>query len=69
MGLNDDTYNLSKWPPEQFTPELVEAVEKIKDALCTYPILRLPDNRKPYVLLTDASRVAAGCALCKATVS
>ena len=41
------------------------ALRVLKDALCSYPILRQPDFGKPFVLYTDASDYAIGAALCQ----
>ena len=40
-----------------------EAFEKMKEALCSTPILILPDPEKPYVVTTDASGYAIGACL------
>ena len=34
------------------------AFQSLKNALCTKPILKFPDQQKPYVLFTDASKYA-----------
>ena len=42
-----------------------KAFETLKQKLCSYPILRLPDMSKPYVVVTDASDKGGGAALCQ----
>eukprot|EP01046_Picozoa_sp_COSAG06_P090935 COSAG06_NODE_37236_length_437_cov_2.195266_1_plen_66_part_00 len=37
----------------------------MKEKLCEYPVLRLPDLSKPYVCCSDASDYALGAALCQ----
>ena len=44
-----------KWETEQQT-----AFDDLKSSLMTYPVLRLPDVNKPFILDTDASRVGIG---------
>ena len=41
------------------------AFDALKKKLCEYPILRLPDLSKPYVVVTDASNTGLGAALCQ----
>jgi hypothetical protein len=40
-----------------------EAFQKLKDVLTSTPILKLPDNSKPFILHTDASNIALGVVL------
>jgi len=40
-----------------------EAFEKLKDRLCTNPVLAYPDFRQPFILTTDASKVAVTAVL------
>ena len=42
-----------------------KAFEALKEKLCEYPVLRLPDLSKPYVCCSDASDYALGAALCQ----
>eukprot|EP01046_Picozoa_sp_COSAG06_P062009 COSAG06_NODE_13821_length_1215_cov_1288.911290_1_plen_142_part_10 len=42
-----------------------EAFDALKEKLCEYPVLRLPDLSKPYVCCSDASDYALGAALCQ----
>ena len=46
-------------------PKYKQAFDTLKQKLCSYPILRLPDLSKPYVVATDASDSGAGAALCQ----
>ena len=41
------------------------AFDALKEKLCEYPVLRLPDLSKPYVCCSDASDYALGAALCQ----
>ena len=43
--------------------EQEESFTKLKDALTSYPILKLPDFSKPFILYTDASNYAMGSVL------
>ena len=43
------------WGPPQR-----QAFQKLKEALCHVPLLQYPDPSKPYVVVTDASGLAAG---------
>jgi len=42
-----------------------EAFDIIKQKLTTYPVLRLPDPNKPFILKTDASVIGRGAILCQ----
>jgi len=46
------------WGPEQ-----QEAFEKLKDRLCTTPVLAYPDFSQPFILTTDASKMAVAAVL------
>ena len=46
-------------------PKYKTAFDTLKQKLCSYPILRLPDMSKPYVVVTDASDKGGGAALCQ----
>ncbi len=46
-----------------WTDEAEKAFQKIKEALSTNPILMSPDDRKPYLLQTDASGRGLGAVL------
>jgi hypothetical protein len=37
-----------------------EAFERLKEAVTSYPVLRLPDFSKPFLVVSDASKVAVG---------
>ena len=46
------------WGPSQ-----QEAFEKLKDNLCTTPVLAYPDFSQPFILTMDASKVAVAAIL------
>ena len=46
--------------PFEWTEKCQQAFEKLKDALCSPPILAYPDLTKPFILTTDASGSAIG---------
>jgi hypothetical protein len=46
-------------------PKYQQAFDALKEKLCEYPVLRLPDLSKPYVCCSDASDYALGAALCQ----
>lgn len=46
-----------------FDKKCVESFEKLKSHLATYPVMRLPDLTKPFILYTYASKVAIGAIL------
>ena len=56
---------ITKPMPNQVTwsPELAEAFSTLKAALCTRPVLQLPDMCKPFILQTDASALGIGAVL------
>jgi hypothetical protein len=56
--LKNDT--VFKWTETQ-----EQAFQHLKEAVCTAPILILPDPHKPYTVVTDASGYAVGAALCQ----
>lgn len=56
--IKKDTPKRVKWGEAQ-----QEAFEALKEKLCSRPILRLPDESKPYVLRTDASNEGLGAVL------
>ena len=49
-----------RWGPTQ-----QEAFEKLKEMLISAPLLAYPDPNLPYILYTDASRLAVGYVLCQ----
>ena len=50
---------------QQFTwgPTQKEAFERLKERLCSAPLLAFPDFKLPFILTTDASKVAVGAIL------
>ncbi|XP_048591414.1 uncharacterized mitochondrial protein AtMg00860-like [Brassica napus] len=53
----------SKGVPFLRVAETEKAFKKLKEALTTAPVLALPEQGKPYMVYTDASRVGLGCVL------
>lgn len=51
------------WGEEVWTSELLQAFELLKKQLTEYPVLVLPDFKKPFVLIADASDFAMGAML------
>ncbi|CAM9730458.1 unnamed protein product, partial [Heterosigma akashiwo] len=47
----------------KWTPECEKAFISLKKALTSYPVLRLPDMRAPFILECDASKMGIGAAL------
>ena len=45
------------------SPENVKSFEEIKKRLCAAPRLAHPDLEQPFMLYTDASKIAVGAAL------
>jgi len=58
--LHDLTHLLATF---QWTAMHEEAFQKLKDKLCSAPLLRLPDATRPFVIHTDASGVGIGAVL------
>jgi len=52
-----------KYVPLIWGTEQEMAMAKLKQALCTTPVLLLPDLAKPFVVHTDASSFALGAIL------
>jgi hypothetical protein len=46
-------------------PKYDTAMQRLIDKMCQYPILRMPDLSRPWIVVTDASAVALGAALCQ----
>lgn len=46
-------------------PAEEEAFVKLKEALCSHPVLRSPDFTKPFRVYTDASSLGTGAVLCQ----
>jgi len=44
-------------------PTQQEAFESLKGRLCSAPVLAFPDFKLPFILTTDASKVAVGAIL------
>ncbi|MDM1593466.1 RNase H-like domain-containing protein, partial [Escherichia coli] len=54
---------LKKNTPFQWSAKCQSAFDKLKSALVTYPVLKLPDFSLPFEVVTDASGFALGGAL------
>jgi hypothetical protein len=52
-----------RYTPNTWTPQHTAAFEGIKHALCTAPVLILPDPNAPYRLIADASDLGTGAVL------
>ena len=63
-NLKDDVPE--KFTEKEWTPPCTESVRLLKERLCQYPILRMPDPTKPFYLLTDASRTSGAACLSQA---
>ena len=53
-------YPLGKLDKIQWTQELRDCFERLRQAVLAAPILKFPDHRKPFILETDASAFAVG---------
>lgn len=49
--------------PQPLPTEAVAAFQKLKKAVCEEPVLRMADERRDFVVCTDASDKAIGCVL------
>ena len=49
--------------PWNWTSECDQAFKKLKEAFTHQPVLLMPDKTKPFILETDASKVASGAVL------
>ena len=47
----------------EWTNECQVAFETLRTALCSAPVLKLPDPTQPYEIMTDASKMASGAVL------
>lgn len=56
-------HNLTKKGQNTWNQEAIEAFNNLKDALTKTPVLVRPDFDKPFILVTDASRVGLGAIL------
>ena len=54
------TYLTKKDVPWVWGPPQRQAFQRLKQALCNAPLLQYPNPSKPYVVVTDASGLAAG---------
>ena len=54
---------LRKSKPFVWSIECQDAFEKVKNLLCTHPVMSAPDFTKPFMLAVDASDFAAGAIL------
>ena len=60
-----DVGNLSKKEPFCWTPAAELAFVRLKEALCSDSVLRLPRQTEPFTVFTDASWTSLGCVLCQ----
>lgn len=58
--LHDQTKTTKQIP---WTNKTTEAFNKLKELLTTSPVLARPDFNKPFILVTDASKLGLGCIL------
>ena len=49
-------------------PELIAAFDRMKQMMCPFPLVRLPNPDKPFILTTDASTIAVGAELSQSDV-
>jgi len=56
-------YEVSRQKQIEWTEEMIDAFEKVKERMLTRPIVRLPNPQEPFILETDASTVAVGAVL------
>jgi hypothetical protein len=56
---------LHKDTPFEWNQPQQQAFQQLKDAMMKKPVLLLPDQSKPFVLVTDASGYAIGATLCQ----
>ncbi len=60
--LTDLLHETSEW---KWTQREKTAFDALKQAISSAPVLLLPDESKPYTVMTDASGFAIGAALCQ----
>jgi hypothetical protein len=60
--LTDLLHDKAEW---RWTKKEQESFAALKQAISTAPVLLLPDETKPYTVMTDASGFAIGAALCQ----
>jgi len=61
--LSHSLYEVSRQKQIEWTEEMIDAFEKLKERMLTRPIVRLPNPQEPFILETDASTVAVGAVL------
>jgi hypothetical protein len=49
--------------PFEWTPDCTKAIQNLKKAVSTEPVLRQPDHNKPFTMEVDASQYALGAIL------
>ena len=54
---------LKKGAPFMWSPDVQKSFEKLKNILCSQPVLQHPDFNQPFVVTTDASDYALGAVL------
>lgn len=60
-GIAKPLYEVLQYQAEtRWSSECQEAADKLKSALISAPVLRLPDPHKPFIITTDASQYAIG---------
>jgi hypothetical protein len=58
--IADPLYRVAQQPRIEPTDQLVFSFARLKKALASAPVLRVPDSSLPFILETDASQIAVG---------
>ena len=56
---------MHEWKKAESGPAAVRAFEVLRMSLASRPFLSFPDATKPYIIITDASKLAIACVLCQ----